>query len=57
MIRDLTLGEEVEVAGEVERATGTVWPGLKPAGRVTPFWLAQVAGSSPCFGRRSVSGE
>lgn len=47
--------EEVEVEGEVERATGTVWPGLKPAGRVTPFWLAQVAGSSPWFGRRSVS--
>lgn len=49
VMKDLTDEEEVEEVLEVleERETGTVWPGLKPAGRVTPFWLAQVAGSSP----------
>ena len=35
-------------AAELEDMTGaTVWPALKPAGRVMPFWDAQVAGSSP----------
>ena len=27
--------------------TATVWPGMKPAGRVMPFCVAHVAGSSP----------
>lgn len=45
-------GAEVGAA-ELAGPAGTVWPGLKPLGRVTPFWLAQVAGSSPCCRRVS----
>ena len=60
---DVAASEEAVVAGAdvagggVGDATGveaaselapTVWPALKPSGRVTPFCLAQVWGSSPC---------
>ena len=51
---DTGAGEGAEVgAAELAAPAGTVWPGLKPLGRVTPNWLAQVAGSSPCCRRVS----
>ena len=36
-----------DVAVLEELPTATVWPGMKPAGRVMPFCVAHVAGSSP----------
>ena len=45
-----TIGEEEGARGAAvleETETATVWPGLKPLGRLMPNWVAQVAGSSP----------
>ena len=53
-VTDTGADEGAEVgAGELAAPAATVWPGMKPFGRVTPNWLAQVAGSSPCWRRVS----